>query len=70
MGLDWWALAPRGDVVVILGLWLLLPWVTRGLVPQFGDRPPAFWRGQGLALSAMLAVSGLIALMAAGQISA
>ena len=27
--LDFWALAPRGDILVIFGLWLLLPFVTR-----------------------------------------
>jgi quinoprotein glucose dehydrogenase len=28
---DWWPLAARGDVIYPLGLWLLTPWVTRGL---------------------------------------
>ncbi|HUG62530.1 MAG TPA: membrane-bound PQQ-dependent dehydrogenase, glucose/quinate/shikimate family, partial [Methylomirabilota bacterium] len=32
VGLDWWALAPRGDLVFLLGLVLLLPWITRRLV--------------------------------------
>lgn len=31
VGLDWWPLAARGDVLVPLGLWLLVPWVTKGL---------------------------------------
>lgn len=30
-GLDWWPLAPRIDVVFLLGLLLLTPWVTRAL---------------------------------------
>src|SRR4051794_38773467 len=51
VGLDWWRLAPRGDVITLLGIWLALPWVTRALVPQFGDRAPMFWRGSGAALS-------------------
>lgn len=29
VGLDWWQIAPRGGVVFLLGLWLLLPWVSR-----------------------------------------
>ena len=28
---DWWPLAARLDVIFPLGLWLLTPWVTRGL---------------------------------------
>ncbi len=64
VGLDWWALAPRGDIVVLLGLWLLMPWVTWALVPIYGDRPPAFWRGAGLVLSISLLLSGVVALVA------
>lgn len=30
-GFDFWALAPRCDVLVLLAIWLLLPWVTREL---------------------------------------
>ena len=30
-GLDWWPLATRLGVPVLLGAWLLLPWVRRGL---------------------------------------
>ncbi|GAN70852.1 glucose dehydrogenase [Acetobacter syzygii] len=32
-GFDFWALAPRGDVVLPLGLWLLLPFVSGALRP-------------------------------------
>src|SRR5207248_1370874 len=31
IGFDWWPLAARGDVVFPLGLWLLVPWITRDL---------------------------------------
>ena len=31
IGFDWWPLAARGDVVFPLGLWLLVPWITRNL---------------------------------------
>ena len=30
-GFDFWALAPRLDFVVLMGIWLLLPWVSRRL---------------------------------------
>ncbi|WP_456303449.1 hypothetical protein [Asaia platycodi] len=29
IGIDFWSLVPRGDVIVILGIWLLLPFVSR-----------------------------------------
>lgn len=33
-GLDWWPLAARGDILFLLGLFLLTPWVTRPLLRQ------------------------------------
>lgn len=33
-GLDWWPLATRLGLPFLLGLWLLLPWVRRRLVPR------------------------------------
>src|SRR3954467_3308129 len=40
VGLDWWPLAARGDVIYPLGLWLLVPWITRNLGR---DTAPAGW---------------------------
>lgn len=31
VGLDWWQLAPRGDLVIVLGALLALPWSVRSL---------------------------------------
>src|SRR5579859_6772878 len=31
IGFDWWPLAARGDIIYPLGLWLLIPWITRNL---------------------------------------
>lgn len=39
-GTDFWRLAPRGDVLVPLGIWLLLPWVVRA---HPADRQPLRW---------------------------
>lgn len=33
VGFDFWLLVPRGDILVPLGVWLLLPFVTRNLRP-------------------------------------
>jgi quinoprotein glucose dehydrogenase len=35
-GFDWWSLAPRGGIVVLLALWLLVPWVRKRLVGPDG----------------------------------
>src|SRR3954451_10074819 len=40
IGLDWWPLAARGDVISPLGLWLLVPWIPRNLGR---DTAPAGW---------------------------
>jgi quinoprotein glucose dehydrogenase len=31
IGLDWWALVPRGDLVFIVGVYLLMPWIAHHL---------------------------------------
>jgi quinoprotein glucose dehydrogenase len=31
VGFDWWQLGPRGGVIILLGLWLLAPWIYRRL---------------------------------------
>ena len=48
-GLDWWPLAARGDVLFVLGLFLLTPWVTGALAV-----PASALRGGGLALGMAL----------------
>ncbi|VCU70906.1 Quinoprotein glucose dehydrogenase [Pigmentiphaga humi] len=52
-GADFWALAPRYDVLFLLGLWLLLPPATRGFI---APRPAK--TAIGLAMAGMLAVLG------------
>jgi quinoprotein glucose dehydrogenase len=53
VGLDWWPLGTRGGLLVLLGLWLMLPWAI-------GRRP--VWTASGrvlaLALLASVAVAG------------
>ncbi|WCM90781.1 glucose/quinate/shikimate family membrane-bound PQQ-dependent dehydrogenase [Acidovorax sp. NCPPB 3576] len=53
-GLDWWPLAARGDVFFVLGVLLLTPWVSRGLVAP-SQRGPR--RALGLTLAAFFAVA-------------
>jgi quinoprotein glucose dehydrogenase len=59
VGLDFWQLAPRGDLLVPLALVLLLPWLTRSLRPA-----TSALRGSGLALSVGVLVSLAVAVAA------
>lgn len=56
-GVDWWQLGPRGGVLVILGLWLLTPWIRDPL----GFQSPSGYRYGAnpwpLALSVTVAVA-------------
>jgi quinoprotein glucose dehydrogenase len=64
IGFDWWPLVPRGDIIFLLGFYLLMPWVTRGLVRGVDERPPAAWRGAGLPLTGALAIAGCVGVIA------
>ena len=56
VGLDWWPMAARGDVIFLVGLLLLTPWVTRALGHRDARRVSAL-RGAGLSLTVVLAVA-------------
>jgi quinoprotein glucose dehydrogenase len=51
VGLDFWALAPRGDVIAPLGVWLLLPFITKRLGPPGRAAKTAL--GAGVLLAAV-----------------
>jgi quinoprotein glucose dehydrogenase len=54
VGLDWWQLMPRGNLVVVIGMVLLLPWVARSF------RSSAFLGRGYLALVTSLMACGII----------
>ena len=45
VGFDWWALVPRGVLLTLIGLWLLLPWFGRTYENAGSVRPSHRWRG-------------------------
>jgi quinoprotein glucose dehydrogenase len=65
VGLDWWPLAARGDVLFVLGLWLLMPWVQRGLAGEDDWRRRARPRGPATLLGLSLAAFAVVAVASA-----
>ena len=55
VGFDFWQLAPRGNLLVPVGVLLILPWLTRALEPR-----ASAIRGAGLALSLALVASCIV----------
>ncbi|MEX2644542.1 MAG: glucose/quinate/shikimate family membrane-bound PQQ-dependent dehydrogenase [Acetobacterales bacterium] len=65
VGLDWWQLAPRGWVVVLLGVWLVIPGVLRGMRDRPSrDNGAPLWRGAGLPLTLAIALGAVVAVAA------
>jgi len=60
VGFDWWQLGPRGGLIVLLGLWLLLPAVRRPL----GYTSPAGYRYTARPWA--VAIPVLVAIVVAG----
>ena len=61
VGLFWWGLAPRGDVIVVLGLLLLIPWILHGL--DAGEsRVEHPFSSHALPLTGAIALTILVAL--------
>ncbi|KGM32930.1 glucose/quinate/shikimate family membrane-bound PQQ-dependent dehydrogenase [Inquilinus limosus] len=60
---DWWPLAARGDVIFLMALWLLTPWVTRAL------RRSAGTPGKAMTLPLWAGVAASVAVLAAGLLS-
>ncbi len=51
VGFDWWQLVPRGGIIVVIGLWLLAPWITAKLSDDDALTIASAFRGAGLALT-------------------
>lgn len=64
VGFDWWQLGPRGGVVVLIGLWLLLPAVRRPLhhvEPSKARVPsPSLWLIGALLASVITAGASML----------
>jgi quinoprotein glucose dehydrogenase len=61
VGLDWWQLLPRGNLVVVIGLVLAFPWVARRY--QSSEQDAVFKSGY-FALAGSLIASAVVALFA------
>lgn len=63
VGLDWWQLGPRGGVIILIGMWLLTPWIRRplGFISPTGARYGATARplAVAVALAVVIAVTSM-----------
>ncbi|MBO0139974.1 glucose/quinate/shikimate family membrane-bound PQQ-dependent dehydrogenase [Agrobacterium sp. Ap1] len=59
VGFDWWQLGPRGGVIILLGMWLLTPWIRRplGFISPTGARYGASAKPLALAVSAAVVIA-------------
>lgn len=60
VGFDWWQLGPRGGVIVLLGLWLMLPAIRRplGFASPTGTPYPASALPLAVAVLVSIGVAG------------
>ncbi|WP_283195012.1 glucose/quinate/shikimate family membrane-bound PQQ-dependent dehydrogenase [Rhizobium sp. AN80A] len=60
VGFDWWQLGPRGGLIILLGLWLLTPWIRRplGFSGTTGTPYPASPWPLAIPVLAAIAVAG------------
>lgn len=60
VGFDWWQLGPRGGVIVLIGLWLMLPAIRRplGFASPTGTPYPASAMPLAIAVLVAIAVAG------------
>lgn len=61
VGFDWWQLGPRGGLLILLGLWLLLPPIQRRLGPrdirsESASSVPAWLLGMPVLASVLVAL--------------
>ena len=59
VGFDWWQLGPRGGVIIVLGFWLMTPWVRKplGFVSPTGQRYGAKSLPLAISLVASVAIA-------------
>ncbi|MFH1804132.1 MAG: glucose/quinate/shikimate family membrane-bound PQQ-dependent dehydrogenase [Pseudomonadota bacterium] len=62
-GFDWWQLAPRGGIIVLLGLWLLTPWLRHSLGARADNQPvrpaPAWPLAVSVGVAIIVAVGSM-----------
>jgi quinoprotein glucose dehydrogenase len=59
IGFDWWQLVPRGDLIFLIGLYLLMPWMLRPLVLERHERLKA-----AAPLAGALAIAAIVGIVA------
>ncbi|MBX8828432.1 membrane-bound PQQ-dependent dehydrogenase, glucose/quinate/shikimate family, partial [Ochrobactrum sp. SFR4] len=63
VGFDWWPLGSRGGIIVLLGLWLLLPPIRKALSPASREIAPTVEQaraGNASPLPLLAAIAGAV----------
>lgn len=58
VGFDWWALAPRGSLVLVIGVLLLFPPMVRAMHPS--GMPPARYGANSIVLAVSIVVAAAV----------
>lgn len=69
VGFDWWQLVPRGLLLSLIGLWLLLPLLGARQMDSDGVLHPSgdVWRGPRGVLAGTIGIVALVAVVAAAE---
>ncbi|MEO6607840.1 MAG: membrane-bound PQQ-dependent dehydrogenase, glucose/quinate/shikimate family [Aestuariivirga sp.] len=67
VGLDWWQLVPRGDVIVVLGILIALPWCAKTLGDASNRRPA--WLALATSLVLAIFVAGVSMVVPSNDLS-
>ena len=60
VGFDWWQLGPRGGLIILIGLWLLTPWVRRRLAGEAAGRIDVWALAVPVLLSIAVAIYAMV----------
>lgn len=62
VGFDWWALMPRGGIIILLGIWLAMPWIVRPLRKGRAEGRAGLYAGPLLASLAIAIVVAVVSM--------
>ena len=62
VGFDWWALMPRGGIIILLGIWLAMPWIVQPLRRQHEQNRTGIYAAPLVATLAIAIVVAVVSM--------